>query len=33
MRPINVTELGLRRILDNDTYYGFVYVNSEGEEA
>lgn len=24
IRPINVTERGLRRILDNDTYYGFV---------
>ena len=25
IRPINVTMEGLRRILDNDTYYGFDY--------
>jgi hypothetical protein len=24
IRPINVTRAGLRRILDNDTYYGFA---------
>lgn len=24
IRPINVTERGLRRILDSDTYYGFI---------
>jgi hypothetical protein len=28
IRPINVTEVGLRRILDSDTYYGFAQDNS-----
>jgi hypothetical protein len=31
IRPINVTEVGLRRILDNDTYYGFTQANSAGD--
>ena len=30
IRPINVTERGLRRILDDDTYYGFSQQNSTG---
>jgi hypothetical protein len=28
IRPINVTEIGLRRILDRDTYYGFTQKDS-----
>ena len=30
VRPINLTEEGLARILDSDTYYGFVRVESSG---
>ena len=28
-RPINISELGLRRILDADTHYGFAQVSPE----
>ena len=28
VRPINISELGLRRILDADTHYGFARVNT-----
>ena len=31
IRPINLTEEGLARILDMDTYYGFERSGSEGE--
>ena len=30
VRPINITEAGLVRILDSDTYYGFARVESSG---
>ena len=30
VRPINLTEEGLARILDSDTYYGFARVESGG---
>lgn len=30
VRPINITEQGLVRILDSDTYYGFARVESSG---
>ncbi len=30
VRPINLTEEGLARILDSDTYYGFARVESSG---
>ena len=29
VRPINISELGLRRILDADTHYGFARVSTE----
>ncbi len=29
VRPINISELGLRRILDADTHYGFAQVSPE----
>ena len=29
VRPINISELGLRRILDADTHYGFARVSAE----
>ena len=29
VRPINVSELGLRRILDADTHYGFARVSND----
>ena len=29
VRPINVSELGLRRILDADTHYGFARVSTD----
>ena len=29
VRPINITENGLARILDSDTYYGFVKLESK----
>ena len=29
VRPINISELGLRRILDADTHYGFTRVSTE----
>ena len=30
VRPINLTEVGLARILDSDTYYGFARVEAKG---
>lgn len=30
VRPINFTEEGLARILDSDTYYGFIRVDQDG---
>ena len=30
MRPISITEAGLARILDSDTYYGFARVEAKG---
>ncbi len=30
VRPINITEEGLARIMDSDTYYGFVRVEAKG---
>ena len=33
IRPINVTEEGLRRILDVDDYYGFVSISAEEAAA
>ena len=30
VRPISITEKGLARILDSDTYYGFARVESSG---
>jgi hypothetical protein len=32
IRPINVTEVGLRRILDRDTYYGFAQEDSSDHD-
>jgi len=32
-RPINVTLVGLRRILEADTYYGFAPVDSEPQQS
>ena len=29
VRPINISELGLRRILDVDTHYGFARISTE----
>jgi hypothetical protein len=31
IRPINITEVGLGRILDNDTYYGFTQTDSSDD--
>lgn len=32
IRPINVTSEGLKRILDNDTYYGFAQKSPDHQE-
>ncbi|MDA1218091.1 MAG: hypothetical protein O2909_01425 [Chloroflexi bacterium] len=32
MRPINITEEGLERILDGDTFYGFDHKHEPGDE-
>ena len=32
MRPITITEQGLQRVLDSDTYYGFAKVSSNPED-
>jgi hypothetical protein len=32
IRPINITQEGLQRILDNDTYYGFAQKSPDSQQ-